>query len=330
MKKIIASIMVVVMLLCMFSVTAGAAKMTKEEVVDFYHSILEKTAKKYKVIYINDAWKSRETADFSPLSGKDLEKTMEEYDYCDGEWYSFSEGVYLQGVCKKGNNVKETALYYWFEINDFVDYYYTLKSAKYEDNKITINLSYSPDKEITETKKIVAELTDKNQIKKITISSKDVFKEYSVKENIPFKTTHEFVEVYTFVYDKIPAKSLELSTYDIVMGYRDTAEITYKVGPENATYKGVYIETLSYDSETEEWTESLNSVYSWEEDGKIYVEVAAEGEFILNVRTYSGDILKTCYITAEFDFFDRISYLFDNMLTYLQYFFDFVLPGIVI
>ncbi len=329
MKKIFALLMAVVMLFCMFSVTAGAAKMTKEEVVEFYHSVLEKTAKKYKVLYVKDVWKTRDTADFSPLSGKDLEKTMEEYSFCDGQWTVSEDDVYLSGVRKKSEKVKETELYYWFEINDSIDYYYTLKSAKYENNKITINLS-ADDSAAKGTKKVVAELTSKNELKKITTTTKDSWGEYSVREEVPFRITSEYVETYTFVYDKIPAKSLELSAYEVNLGYRDIEEITYTVGPENATYKGVYVETLMYDDFAEEWVDSFGVAYAWEEDGTIYIEGIEEGRVKVNVRTYSGDILKSCEVTVRFGFFDRISYFFYEMLAYFEYIFTHIALGVVI
>lgn len=316
-KKLLAVLLAGIMLFAMFSVSASAKAMSKSEVVKFYHSILEKTAENNKVILVKNTWKSRDIADFSGLSGRDLKKTMEEYSYCDGEWYEEKVDSYLYGVTNEYEDADETEIYYWFDIKSKMEYGYTVKSAKYADNKIVILLEYKDeyDETCVETSKITAELGSSNVLKKITITDHSEWQENSVKKDIPFMVEFDMVDTYTFVYDKVPAKTLKLSEKELTLGYKGRVELTYTIGPENASYKGVYVEVGDNDVFTPIW--------AYEENGKIVVEAMSEGSGIVEVYTYSGDLVATCDVTVEYTFMEKIRSIFDNFFILLASMFGF-------
>lgn len=318
-KKLLAILLAGIMLFAMFSISAGAKEMTKSEVVKFYHSVLKKTAEKNKVVLAKNTWKMRDSVDLSGLSGLDLMLTERDYETYDGEWYEESIDLYLYGVNGEYEEATDTEIYDWFNIANDLDYNYTLKSAKYADNKITIVLE-SDDEYWYQTKKVTVNLNSSNVIKKITIETYDKYEEYSSLKQTPFYVESELSDVYTFTYDKIPAKKLTLSETNITLGYNDTAELTYTIGPDNASFNGVYVEVESWDDMGEDW---YDAVLAYEEDGKIIIEAIEEGAATVSVYTYSGDVLATCEVTVEYSAWDRIVAIFDEIFYWFEMLFPF-------
>lgn len=307
-SKLLSVLLTGIVLFSIFSVSASAKEMSKTEVVKFYHSILKETAEKNEVILIKDDWKSKDSADFSELSGLDLKFTEGLFFYCDDLWHEDGYEDYYYGVYDEYVDAANSEIYNSFSLSWELEWGYTIKSATYGDNKIVIELE--DNQEYYDTIKITANLASDNTIKKITKETYAEYEEYSVIKNVPFTTTYEEVTISTFLYDKVPAKSLTLSETNLTLGYGDVAEITYTVGPESATFKDVYVDSRTNDA--------FSPVY-WasEEDGKIVIEALGEGTGTVEVYTYSGDILATCEVTVEYTLWDRIRSIFDDIFFWI-------------
>lgn len=306
-SKLISVILAGIMLFSIFTVSVSAEEMTKEDVVKFYHGILKETASKNKVVLVNNEYDSVCTPDLSALSGLDLKLTEKLFTVFDG-LEVFEDGeIYYYGVDNEYQEPSDTEIYDTFSISWELEIGYTLKDATYADNKIVIVLE--SDAEYSGTEKITIDLAEGNVIKKITKEISEEMEADSLIKNIPFMVSYESVDTYTFKYEEVPATSLTLSETSVTLGYGDTAEITYTVGPENASFKGVYV----YDAENEDGI--IASAY--EEDGKIIIEEWGEGTGTVEVYTVSGDILATCEVTVEYSMWDRIRMIFDEIFFWL-------------
>ncbi len=303
-NKLLAVLLAGIMLFGMFSVSVSAKEMTKAEVVKFYHALLKKTAENHKVVMAKNDWKTRDTADLSGLSGRDLKKTQKDYEGYDGQWYEESSEGYYYGITSEYEETEDTEIYSMFNIANEIEWGYTVKTATYKDSKIVIELV--EDEPYYDYQKITINLTKNNGIKSIKKESYEEWEDYSSLKNIPFTVTYEVVDVYTFVYDNVPAKSLTLSEEYITLGYNETVEITYTVGPENASFKGVYADVGCNDVFTPIW--------AYEEDGKIIISALGEGSGIVEVYTYSGDLVATCQVTVEYTIWERIRSIFDMII----------------
>ncbi len=307
-SKLVSVILAGIMLFSIFTISASAEEMTASEVVKLYHNILKETAEKNKMIQVKEECDGKFTPDLSELSGLDLKLTkelfvaLEELDiFGDGESYYY-------GVCGEYEEPTDTEIYERFNLSWELEWGYEIKNAVYADNKIVIELE--DDQDYYDIKKITIELTDENVIKKITEEVYEEIEDESLIKKVPFTITNEETNIYTFVYEEVPATSLTLSETNITLGYEDVAEITYTVGPEDATFKGVYV----YDAYNEDY-ETI--AYAYEENGKIIIEAWGEGTGTIEIYTYSGDVLATCEVTVEYTIWDRIRSIFDDMFFWI-------------
>lgn len=309
-SKLLSVILAGIMLLSVFTVSASAKEMSKTEVVDFYHSILKKTAENNSVIFVKNDWEEKDSADFSALSGLDLLITKNTFSYCDDLWHADNLDSFYSGMDEYCDSAEDSEFYTSFSIDYDLEYGYEVKKATYNDGKIVIELEgdyVGVFLSGTGKEKITATLGKGNVIEKLTVETYDVYDQTSSIKDVPFTTTYELIDNYTFTYEKVPAKSLTLSETSLTMGYMDVAEIEYTVGPQNATFKNVEV----YDA----WSEDGEVIATaYEKDGKIEIVALAEGTGIVEVYTVSGDILATCEVTVELNFFEKI-------LAKFQYFF---------
>ncbi len=311
-KKILAIMLAGIMLFVMFSLSVSAKEMTKSEVVKFYHSILKETAEKNEMVLVENESKSNFAFDFSGLSGLDLKLTENVFSPLDTFPLDVNDSTYYCGVSGEYEDATDTEIYEQFNISWELDEWgYEIKNAVYENNKIIIELEV--DQMFYDILKITIELTEGNVIRKITRESQEKLELESLIKKAPFMMTSETTDVYKFVYDEVPAKSLTLSETNITLGYEGVAEITYTVGPENASFKDVYVDVGANDVFTPVW--------AYVEDGKIIIEALSEGTGIVEVCTYSGDVIATCQVTVEYSTWDRIVSIFDNIMSWVKFIF---------
>ncbi len=307
-SKLVSVILAGIMLLSIFTISASAEEMTASEVVKLYHNILKETAEKNKMIQVKEECDGKFTPDLSELSGLDLKLTKELFVALEELDIFGDDENYYYGVCGEYEEPTDTEIYERFNLSWELEWGYEIKNAVYADNKIVIELE--DDQDYYDIKKITIELTDENVIKKITEEVYEEIEDESLIKKVPFIITNEEINIYTFVYEEVPATSLTLSETNITLGYEDVAEITYTVGPEDATFKGVYV----YDAYNEDY-ETI--AYAYEEDGKIIIEAWGEGTGTIEVYTYSGDILATCEVTVEYTIWDRIRSIFEDMFFWI-------------
>lgn len=309
-SKLLAILLAGIMLFSIFTVSASAEEMTASEVVKLYHNILKKTAQNNKMIQAKENYVYNFAADLSDLSGLDLKLTEGMFTVVDDLDVLNDEVYYYSGVCGEYEDPAESEFYDNFNVADYLEWGYEIKNATYSNNAIVIVIG--SDAESYESTTITVELADGNIIKTITEETYSEIQAESFIKKIPFTVTFETSNTYTLAYEKVPVTSLTLSETNITLGYEDVAEITYTVGPEDATFKDIYI----YDAYNEDY-ETIACAY--EEDGKIIIEAWGEGTGAVEVYTYSGDILATCEVTVEYTFWDRIRSIFDSILSWFGF-----------
>ena len=313
-SKLFSILLAAIMLFSIFSISVSAEEMTTSEVVKLYHSILKETAEKNRLIQVSEDYEYKFKADLSGLSGLDLKLTEDLFTAVD-DMDVLDDGVYYyDGVCGEYEDPAESEFYQQYNVADYLGWGYEVKTASYGDNTIVIVIEDS--EEYYESMTITVELAEGNIIKKITEETYSEIQAESLIKRIPFTVFFETKNTCTLAYEEVPATSLTLSETNITLGYNDVAEITYTVGPEDATFKDIYVyDALNEDYETIAWT--------YEEDGKIIIEACAEGTGTIEVCTVSGDVLATCEVTVEYTFWDRICVVFEEMFSWLGLFFWF-------
>lgn len=313
-SKLLSILMAGVMLFSIFTISVSAEEMTASEVVKLYHNILKETAEKHRLIQVSEDYEYNFEADLSDLSGLDLKLTEELFTAVD-DMDILDDGVYYyDGVCGEYEDPAESEFYETYNVADYIDWGYEVKTASYSNNTIVIVIEST--EEYYESETITVELAEGNVIKKITEETYSEIPAESLIKKIPFVVTFETKNVCTIAYEEVPATSLTLSETNVTLGYGDVSEITYTVGPEDASFKDVYV----YDAYNEEF-EAI--AWAYEEDGKIIIEAVSEGTGIVEVQTVSGEVVATCEVTVEYTFWDRIRSIFDNIFSWFNLFFSF-------
>ncbi|MBQ7957920.1 MAG: hypothetical protein IJ279_07770 [Clostridia bacterium] len=307
-KKLLAIILAGLMVFSIFTVSASAKEMTKDEVVDFYHALLEKTAEKHEKVFITEERNYMHYADFSELTYLDRAATEKEYGFSEevnqGD-VSFAD--YYYGFNSDNHGEDDIQLYDYFEIDYYIENGYGLYDASYTDSKIVIDLLMYDDNDYS-NRVITVYLTENKGIRKVVEKAYDEYGYESSLEGKPFAVISECVSEYIFSYNPIIPESITLSETEITLGYKDVAEIECIVNPSNATYKEICA-TYSYDIVTE--NEPVNA---YEEDGRIIIEGLNEGESTVYVHALLGEVIEEIEVTVEFTFFDRIHKMFDDMI----------------
>ncbi len=309
-KKSMAILLAGIMLFSIFSVSVSAEEMTVSDIVKAYHSLLKETAEKHKLIQVKEDYEYEFAADLSGLSGLDLKLTEELFTAVDN-LEVLDDGVYYyNGVSGEYEDPAESEFYETFNVADYLEWGYEVESAVYSNNTIVIEIVGAD--EYYESMTITVELADGNVIKKITEETYSEMPAESLIKKIPFTVVFETKNAYTLTYEEVPATSLTLSETSFTLGYEGVAEITYTVGPDDASFKDVYVSDV--------YNENYEIVaWAYEENGKIIIEAVNEGTGIMEVYTVSGDILATCEITVEYTFWDRIRSIFDSILSWFGF-----------
>ncbi|MBQ7957921.1 MAG: hypothetical protein IJ279_07775 [Clostridia bacterium] len=306
-KKLLAIILAGLMVFSIFTVSASAKEMTKDEVIVFYHTLLKKTAEKHKVVKLEEDYTFSAYADVSELPLSEKLAVLAENGFSDKFEESDSCTYYIEGMNGYFETPEETDIYSWFETDSYIEYRYKTVSATYEGDKISIRMERDDGE--SESMQFEIYLTKNKGIKKIveewhceTMNSID-------DEGTPFFATLTETKAYTFTYDKTPATSLTVSESSVKLGYKDVVKLDYEIGPDNVTFKEA---DVNYLNELEEFDSSV--IYAYESDGKIVIEANGEGTGFVEVFTHTGDCREMIEVTVEYDFFDRIHIMFDEMI----------------
>lgn len=325
--KVLALFLTVIVLMSSFSIMSGAisAKSSAKELLDYYEDCIIKTSAKEDVVKVENNYKGRETADYSSLKGEDLETTKadnEEWGYYTGEWTEDNYSLYF--YCDAYED------YYWEGRSEFVDYFsikrdirrmgLKFKSYKYSEAKngdVTVTFVYTYTDEVVEnytsTWTYTVKINKSGYLKSYSVKKVSNNVEYSFEDNL-YKVTHESIDTYTFVYNKVKVKSIELSENRVVLGRDEEYVITVEVGPENATYKDCYINWDATDID-------VADCYGVDDDGTLTVHANGPGTTSFDVCAYGGDVVKTVEVVVEYSVIDYIAEFFANTLNEIRWFF---------
>ena len=320
--KILAVILAMITLMSSFSIMSGAinSKSSAKELLNYYEDCLIKTSAKEDIIQGKYIWKTKETADYSPLKGKDLEETKAENEI----WNSFT-GEWVEDTYNKyyhGDAYKE---YYWEGRSEFIDFFsikrdirrYGLefKSAKYSKAKngdVTLEFVYLSGYEDVDITRTYTVKIDKNNYVKSYSIKRFENNTYPSVEGTRYPVTYESVDTYSFVYNKVKVKDIELSENRIVLGKDEECYITATVKPDNATYKGVY---------TSDDIDTYVANCGVFDEGVIQVWANGEGETSFEVYAYGGEAIATVEVVVEYTIFERVAELFENLYYDIYWFF---------
>ncbi len=322
MKKItkaLALFMTVVVLILSFGIVPGAisAKSSAKELLDYYESCIITTSAKEKIVKADEVYKVRSTADYSSLKGNDLEETKAEnelIDYASGKYKkeTFTEFYY-------GDAFEE---YYWEGRSDFIDTFsikrdirrfgLDYKSSEYSKAKngdVTLKFVYILDFEGGTPNKwsYTVKIGKDNYVKSYSLSKTETYTEYSALENKPYPVYHESHDTFTFTYNLVDVKSIELSETKVVLGYNESCIIKASVKPDNASVKDLYIEYQ------EDGYRSVATAYV-DENGEIIISSRGPGKTSFTVCAYGGDATETIEVVVEYGFFDTLRYFFETLL----------------
>ncbi len=327
-RKTLALFMTLIVLMSSFSIISGAvsAKSSAKELLDYYENCIITTSAKEDVVKANEVYKVRSTADYSSLKGKDLEATKE-----DNDAFGYGDGMWHEDKFTEFYHCDPYEDYYWEGRSEFVDFFsikrdirrsdLKFKSVKYskaDNGDITITFVYLSEYEGGHsTWTYTVKINKNNYVKSYSIKKMEVYTEYSIEGN-PYKVTHETIDTYSFVYNKVDVKAIELSENDIVIGKDEERIITVTVKPDNATFKDFYIN----------WDETEYDVADAEinEDGTILVYATGSGKTSFDVCSYTGDVVETVNITVKYTFAELVKEFFENMWDEFFWFIWMLIP----
>ncbi len=326
--KILALFMTAIVLVSSFSIMSGAinSKSSAKELLDYYENCIITTSAKEDIVKANEVYKIRSTADYSSLKGKDLEATKE-----DNDAFGYGDGILNEDKFTEIYYCDPYEEYYWEGRSEFIDVFsikrdirrfdLNFKSVKYSEAKngdITITFVYLSEYEGGHsTWTYTVKINKNNYVKSYSIKKMEVYTEYSIEGN-PYKVTHETIDTYSFVYNKVDVKAIELSENNIVIGKDEERIITVTVKPDNATFKDFYID----------WEETEFDVADCEinEDGTILVYATGMGKTSFDVCSYTGGVIETVDITVKYTFADFIREFFENIRAILLWWMPFPHP----
>lgn len=330
--KLLAVILALITLMSSFSIISGAisSKSSAKELLNYYEDCIIRISAKEDIIKAENTYKSKEVADYSTLKGEDLEATKaenEEWEVYTGKWNSYTDAAYYH--CDAFED------WYWEGRSEFIDYFsikrdirrYELKfkSAKYakaDNGDVTLTFVYVCDFDDgnTETITYKAVINKNGTPKSYTRKAVGAYEMESVDCNA-YKVNYEAVDTYKYVYNKVDAESIDVSSKNIVLGKEEEYILAVKVNPKNATYKDFYIDDVNLDWDIADWYE--------DENGNVHVYAVGPGTTTFNICTYSGDVVETVEVTVEFTFFERIIYFFENIGNGITEFFEGALEDFI-
>ncbi len=320
--KAMSVFLVAVIMMSVFAIAPGAisSSSSAKEILNYYEKSIAATSKKEDVLKADNVFKYKTEADYSSLSGRDLEKTQqvnEELEIYDGVWKEEVASLYFYCDSYKEYYAEGKSQFaYIFSLKrQAADYDLTLKSAKCKVAKngdATLTFVYLEDMGDGDkgTLTYTAVINKSGYIKSYSLKQIMEVTSYSYKGN-PYETTETYDDSYTFVYNKVDVKSMELSQDSITLGLDeeftigvgDGFDVTVTVKPGNATYKDFYV-----------IVEDLEVADSYtNENGEIVVYGVGFGETTLEVYAYNDELMATCDIVVEGTFFDLIIRFFRNL-----------------
>ena len=309
-SKLLAILMAVVVFASAFAIAPSAISSTSsaKDILRFYENAIIYTSSKEDVIKAVNKTTISSVADFSSLTAADKKATIEEYaweDYTDESTYE----MYFYGDANKDMYIDGRSEFVdFFSINrDIKNYGLTFKSAKLSEAKNgDKNLTFVCTEDLGDgdvnTLTYTAKIAKGGYIKSYTLKQAGKY-EYESAHGKTFTSTDTIVDSYSFVYKKVDVESIELSETFVELGKNAEYIITPIILPENATYKGVYVESNNYD---------VADAYA-DENGNVVITAYGGGSTTIEVYTYDGDFIAECEVVVHVSFFQMIIDFFTNL-----------------
>jgi len=320
--KILAVILAMITLMSSFSVMSGAinGKSSAKELLNYYEDCIIKTSAKEDAIKAKNTYKYKDTPDYSSLKGEDLKETKkqnEEWGVCTGKWEKSTYECYYFGDSYGLEYEGRSEFVDFFSIKrDIRRFELKFKSAKYskaENGDVTLNFVYTYTDEYMlgkATRAYTVKISKGGYLKSHTVEEVYTVERFSLEEN-PYTVKTECIETYSFTYNKVDAKSIELSENNVVLGKDEEYIVTATVKPGNATFKDVYIESADWE---------VADAYV-DENGEIYIYAMGPGKTTIDVCAYSGGVVETIEVEVKYTFFENIAYFFESLTWKIRDFF---------
>ena len=320
-SKFLAIFLTVVVFVSAFAIAPSAisSSSTAKEILDYYESKVISLSKKEAVVKAVNEYVISSEPDVSGLTSRDAELTKEMYSYIE----SGNSPMYFFGDANKEEYVDGKSQFIdFFSIKRDIKRFgleYKKGSAKYSKDKNgteTITLAYLEKYDFGETVCTYTAKFDKNGY--ILYYRLRQTSEYEASSDSGKSITIDEVidDIYTFDYKKVDAKSIELSSDYVELKEGEEAVVTATIKPENATFKGVYVDFAEADVD-------VISDYWVEGDGEIHIVGNEAGQITMLVYTYSGDLVAECeVVVTSGSFFDMILDFFRSIF---EFFFGFLM-----
>lgn len=307
-SRVLSVFMAALVVLSSFGVCASAvsSKSTPEELLAYYHKALEKNSAK-DIIRGNGKYSTWDEYDLSGLSGKALAEVKAEIADESTEKYESESTRYFEGDKFVEESGEKSQFVSYFDITrDIESSFYTLKSASYTKNqdgseKITFRCERGPaDTPYKST--YTVRISKTGYVTHYAEKRVGVYDVYS-KSGYKYKFIQTTMEEYEFLCLKVPVTSIQLSETSLELEAMESKTIQVKIGPENATFKD-YDAYLVGDTFAFDLTESEDS---------ITVTATSSGVATVVVTDVAENVVATCTVTCEMNFFQRIAYFFRLM-----------------
>ncbi len=309
-SKFLAILMAVAVFASVFAIAPSAISSTSsaKDILRFYENAIIYTSSKEDVIKAVNKTTISSVADFSSLTAEDKKATIEEYgweDYTDESTYD----MYFYGDAYEEYYVSGRSEFIdYFSINrDIRNWDLTFKSAKLsEASNGDKNLTFVCTEDLGDgdvnTLTYTAKIAKGGYIKSYTLKQSAKY-EYESAHGKTFTSTDAIIDSYSFIYKKVDVEGIELSETYVELGKNEEYVIVPMITPDNATYKGVYVDSSDYD---------VADAYV-DEDGNIIITGYSGGSATVSVYTYDGDILAECEVVVNASFFQMIIDFFRNL-----------------
>lgn len=314
MSKFLAVLMSVMVFASVFAIVPSAISSTSsaKDILRYYEQCNIDLSAKEDIIKAENTTELSVVPDYSSLSAKDKEETLEMYGelafedvttynlyfYCDA-----FEDYYVDG---------RSEFIDYFSVNrDIKNWGLKFKSAKYSqakngDSTVTFVCTEDYENGDVNTLTYTAKFNKNGYIlsyalKQVAVST------YESAQGKNFKVTETVVDSYKFVYNKIGVTGIELPETYIELEVDEEYLLEAVVSPSNASFKDFYIS--DYDADVVDY---------YEENGKIYLFGVGSGTTTVQVCTYDGDFVAELEVKVTGgSFFDRIIAFFANLFELL-------------
>lgn len=308
-SKVLSVFMAALVVLSSFGVCASAvsSKSTPKELFAYYEKALAKNSAK-DLIRSTETYTVWDEYDCSALSGKVLKEVQAEIAEKETQKQVWNHVDYYHGdkFIEEDGWGKSQFCYYFDIEEDIKSYFYVLKSATYTKNadgseKIVFKCERDPG-ETSYKNTYTVRISKTGYVTHYTQDRVGTYNVYSENGHI-YKHIQHTVDKYTFLCEKVPVTSIELSEKSIELNVMEEKEIQVKLNPSNATFKDFEAHLVG----------DTSSFQLMETEDGLRVMAINGGVATIVVTDMAENVVATCTVTCKVGFFQRIMLFFKLM-----------------